>query len=77
GDFNATPGRVKEMTGPGGRFRDVDHAGLAPTFSRRKIDYILLDSAHFSRLTASVTKSAVSDHRLLKGRARLSAAGTE
>ncbi|HEX2149450.1 MAG TPA: endonuclease/exonuclease/phosphatase family protein [Actinomycetota bacterium] len=76
GDFNATPGQVKEITGPGGRFRDVDHADLSPTFSRRKIDYVLLDSAHFFGLTASVTRSPVSDHRLLKGRARLSAVAT-
>lgn len=71
GDFNATPGQLKEIMGPKGMFRDVDQGGPKPTFARRKIDYILLDTAHFSRLSASVTKSAVSDHRLLKGLATL------
>jgi endonuclease/exonuclease/phosphatase family metal-dependent hydrolase len=76
GDFNATPGQLKEITGPKGMFRDVGHANSAPTFARRKIDYILLDTTHFSRLSATVTKSAVSDHRLLKGRATLAVPGT-
>ncbi|MEX0790213.1 MAG: endonuclease/exonuclease/phosphatase family protein, partial [Actinomycetota bacterium] len=71
GDFNATPDQLKEITGEGGRFLDVDHTGHAATFSKHKIDYILLDTGHFSRLSASVTKSGVSDHRLLKGRATL------
>jgi endonuclease/exonuclease/phosphatase family metal-dependent hydrolase len=71
GDFNATPGQLKEILGPKGLFRDVAQANPAPTFARRKIDYILLDTSHFSRLSSSVTKSAVSDHRLLKGKAVL------
>jgi endonuclease/exonuclease/phosphatase family metal-dependent hydrolase len=75
GDFNATPGQLKEITGPKGMFRDVGYANSAPTFARRKIDYIMVDNAHFSRLSASVTKSAVSDHRLLKGRAVLTVSG--
>lgn len=75
GDFNVTPGILKEITGPGGLFQEVDHAGLSPTLNRRKIDYILLDNAHFSRLSGRVTHSPVSDHRLLKGRATLAVPG--
>ncbi|CAN5822776.1 hypothetical protein BH23ACT12_BH23ACT12_02480 [soil metagenome] len=71
GDFNATPDRLNQITGADGRFRDVDHAGNAATLFRRKIDYILLDTRHFSRLSAAVTNSKLSDHRLLKGRATL------
>lgn len=73
GDFNVTPDLVKEIIGPVGRFAEVDQAGLSPTLNRRKIDYIFLDNAHFSRLSGRVTNSAVSDHRLLRGWATLEA----
>lgn len=75
GDFNATPDQLKEITAADGQFLDVDHARQAATFSKHKIDYILLDRGHFSHLSASVTRSEVSDHRLLKGRATLAAPG--
>lgn len=77
GDLNATPGLLKEITGPEGRFRDVDHADLSPTLNRRKIDYIFLDKTHFSRLSGRVTNSAVSDHRLLRGHATLAVPGAD
>ena len=73
GDFNVTPDLVRGIIGPGGQFGEVDQADLSPTLNRRKIDYIFLDKVHFSRLSGRVTKSAVSDHRLLKGRATLEA----
>ena len=75
GDFNATPDKLVEITGPQGRFREVDHADLSPTLNRRKIDYIFVDRTHFSGLSGSVTKSAVSDHRLLTARATLAVPG--
>lgn len=73
GDFNVTPDLIKGIVGPEGRFGEVDQADLAPTLNRRKIDHIFLDKAHFSRLSARVTKSAVSDHRLMRGWATLEA----
>ncbi len=75
GDFNATPDQLGEITGADGQFIEVDRAHHTATFSRHKIDYILLDRAHFSQLSASVTGSEVSDHRLLKGRATLAVPG--
>lgn len=71
GDFNTTPDQLESFAGPEGVFVDVDQTRPAPTFGRRKIDYILVDAAHFSGMSASVAKSAVSDHRLLRGRATL------
>lgn len=71
GDFNATPGDLAEIRGPGRGFRDVDHAGNGPTFKRDKIDYIFLDRGHFTDPTGEVTRSSFSDHRPLKGSATL------
>lgn len=71
GDFNATPDCLERFTGPEGAFVDVDHERPAATCGRRKIDYILVDAAHFCGLSASTVKTSVSDHRLLRGRATL------
>lgn len=71
GDLNARPEQLRELGLPGSLFQDVDHARNAPTFGRKKIDYIFLDRRYFSDLSGLVTRSKFSDHRPLKGRATL------
>jgi endonuclease/exonuclease/phosphatase family metal-dependent hydrolase len=71
GDLNARPEELRQLGLPGSLFQDVDHARNAPTFGRKKIDYIFLDRRYFSNLSGVVTRSKFSDHRPLKGRATL------
>jgi endonuclease/exonuclease/phosphatase family metal-dependent hydrolase len=71
GDLNARPEQLLELGLPGAHFQEVDHARNAPTFRRKKIDYIFLDRRYFSDLSGLVTRSKFSDHRPLKGRATL------
>lgn len=67
GDWNATPGKMGPLLGPGGRFFDVDPQ-KAPTRGT-KIDYIGFSRTHFASPSGGPVHSKWSDHRILQGTA--------
>ena len=67
GDWNATPGKMGPLLGPGGRFFDVDPQ-KAPTRGT-KIDYIGFSRANFTNPSGGPVHSKWSDHRILQGTA--------
>lgn len=77
GDFNATPSELKSSARPGAalaeflrQFDDVDQEER-PTHDEGKIDYIFLSTRYFHDISGMPTQSEHSDHRPLRGLARL------
>lgn len=77
GDFNARPCDLDALMQPGDalaefleRFDDVDPTA-EPTHDEGKIDYIFLSVANFFDITGEATRSRHSDHRPLRGSAKV------